>query len=119
MVCTSRFLFNQIHTYTHSHTGIEYFNTYGGNSVGCAIAEAVLDTIEKENLQANALNTGAYLVNRLKTLQGAEGATVASSAAGRVVFNWTNNADGYTKAKANDRAVLLVHCPALNQTAYV
>ena len=28
-------------------TGIEYFNTYGGNPVSCAIGAAVLDTIEK------------------------------------------------------------------------
>lgn len=28
-------------------TGIEYFNTYGGNSVACTIAEAVYDTIEE------------------------------------------------------------------------
>jgi ethanolamine-phosphate phospho-lyase len=35
-------------------SGIEYFNTYGGNSVACAIAEAVIDTIEKEDLQAHA-----------------------------------------------------------------
>ena len=27
-------------------TGIEYFNTYGGNPVSCAIGNAVLDTIE-------------------------------------------------------------------------
>lgn len=32
-------------------SGIEYFNTYGGNSVACAIAEAVLDTIIAEKLQ--------------------------------------------------------------------
>ena len=35
-------------------TGIEYFNTFGGNSVACAIGEAVLDTIRDENLQENA-----------------------------------------------------------------
>jgi acetylornithine/succinyldiaminopimelate/putrescine aminotransferase len=32
-------------------TGIEYFNTYGGNSVACSIAEAVIDTIISEDLQ--------------------------------------------------------------------
>jgi 4-aminobutyrate aminotransferase-like enzyme len=36
-------------------TGIEYFNTFGGNSVACAIGEAVLDTISAENLQQKAL----------------------------------------------------------------
>jgi ethanolamine-phosphate phospho-lyase len=51
-------------------TGIEYFNTYGGNSVACAIAEAVLDTIVAENLQENARIVGDYLTTRLNTLVG-------------------------------------------------
>jgi 4-aminobutyrate aminotransferase-like enzyme len=38
-----------------------YFNTFGGNSVSCAVALAVLDVIEKEQLVANAHATGAYL----------------------------------------------------------
>lgn len=49
-------------------TGIEYFNTYGGNSVACAIAEAVLDTIITENLQKNSLVVGNYLLMKLKAL---------------------------------------------------
>jgi len=50
-------------------TGIEYFNTYGGNSVACAISEAVLDTIHKEKLQSNALEVGNYLNVQLETLK--------------------------------------------------
>jgi len=49
-------------------TGIEYFNTYGGNSVACSIAEAVFDTIKSEKLQENALEVGAYLKEQLNTL---------------------------------------------------
>lgn len=49
-------------------TGIEYFNTYGGNSVACAIAESVLDTIVKEDLQGNARRVGEYLTQRLQPL---------------------------------------------------
>jgi ethanolamine-phosphate phospho-lyase len=49
-------------------TGIEYFNTYGGNSVACSIAEAVLDTIVSEDLQHNSLVVGSYLVDKLKEL---------------------------------------------------
>jgi 4-aminobutyrate aminotransferase-like enzyme len=41
----------------HAH----YFNTFGGNPVSCAAGLAVLDVIEDENLQANALDTGLYL----------------------------------------------------------
>ncbi|XP_043461537.1 alanine--glyoxylate aminotransferase 2-like [Leptopilina heterotoma] len=50
-------------------TGIEYFNTYGGNPVSCAIANAVMDVIEKENLQKRALAVGNYLLQELKKLQ--------------------------------------------------
>jgi len=49
-------------------TGIEYFNTYGGNSVACRIAEAVLDTIVAEDLQGNALRVGNYLTQQLLPL---------------------------------------------------
>lgn len=48
-------------------SGIEYFNTYGGNSVACAIAEAVIDTIHSENLQNNAKVVGDYLMDSMKT----------------------------------------------------
>lgn len=49
-------------------TGIEYFNTYGGNSLACAVAEAVFDTIQREELQAHALKMGKYLQDTLKPL---------------------------------------------------
>lgn len=49
-------------------TGIEYFNTYGGNPVSCAIANAVLDVIEKENLKEKATRVGNYMMNSLKQL---------------------------------------------------
>lgn len=31
-------------------TGLEYFNTFGGNPVSCAIASAVMDVIEDEKV---------------------------------------------------------------------
>ena len=39
-------------------TGMEYFNTFGGNPVSCAIGLAVLDVIEDERLQGRALQLG-------------------------------------------------------------
>jgi 4-aminobutyrate aminotransferase-like enzyme len=42
-----------------------YFNTFGGNPVSCAAGLAVLDVIEEENLQQNALDVGQYLVDGL------------------------------------------------------
>jgi 4-aminobutyrate aminotransferase-like enzyme/Ser/Thr protein kinase RdoA (MazF antagonist) len=50
-------------------TGMEYFNTFGGNPVSCAIGLAVLDVIEEEQLQAHALSTGNYFQNKLKELE--------------------------------------------------
>jgi 4-aminobutyrate aminotransferase-like enzyme len=48
--------------------GMEYFNTYGGNPVSCAIGLAVLDVVRDEGLQDHALRVGAHLVDRLRTL---------------------------------------------------
>ena len=42
-----------------------YFNTFGGNPVSCAAALAVLDVIEEEELQSNALDVGMRLVDGL------------------------------------------------------
>lgn len=49
--------------------GMEYFNTFGGNPVACAAGLAVLDVVEGEGLQQNALRVGNYLMARLKELQ--------------------------------------------------
>jgi 4-aminobutyrate aminotransferase-like enzyme len=48
--------------------GMEYFNTYGGNPVSCAIGLAVLDVVRDEGLQARALEVGQVLVNGLRAL---------------------------------------------------
>lgn len=50
------------------HNGLEYFNTFGGNAVSCAIGLAVLDVIEDEDLQRNALEMGARLMDGLRRL---------------------------------------------------
>ncbi|MFZ0830311.1 MAG: acetyl ornithine aminotransferase family protein [Thermoplasmata archaeon] len=44
-------------------------NTFGGNLVSVAAAQAVLNVIEKEHLLENARTQGAYLVKRLQELQ--------------------------------------------------
>jgi len=52
-------------------TGMEFFSTTGGNTVSCAVGMAVLDEIESQNLQQNALEVGNYLKGRLTELQKA------------------------------------------------
>jgi|SRR5579872_564171 len=45
-----------------------YFNTFGGNTVSCEVALAVLDVIQREKLVANAREMGAHLQQRLAAL---------------------------------------------------
>ena len=50
--------------------GMEYFNTFGGNPVSCTAGLAVLDVVEKEQLQKRALDKGAMLLKGLESLKG-------------------------------------------------
>jgi 4-aminobutyrate aminotransferase-like enzyme len=49
--------------------GMEYFNTFGGNPVSCAIGKEVLAVIKREGLQKNALDVGSYLKSELQHMQ--------------------------------------------------
>ena len=49
--------------------GMEYFNTFGGNPVSCAIGLAVLDVLQEERLQKQALQVGDYFLERLRELK--------------------------------------------------
>ena len=40
--------------------GVEFFSSFGGNPVSCAIGMAVLEVIEEEELQKNAFEVGQY-----------------------------------------------------------
>ncbi len=46
-----------------------HFNTFGGNPVVSAIGQAVLEVIDRENLQANSLKLGQYIMAGLKRLK--------------------------------------------------
>ena len=49
--------------------GMEFFSTFGGNTVSCAIGLAVLEVVQEEKLQAHALAVGEQLLSGLKALQ--------------------------------------------------
>jgi hypothetical protein len=46
--------------------GMEFFSTFGGNPVSCAIGLAVLDVVAEGQLQAHALRVGQRLLDRLR-----------------------------------------------------
>jgi 4-aminobutyrate aminotransferase-like enzyme len=48
--------------------GMEYFSTFGGNTVSCAIGVAVLDVSRDEGLQEHARHVGEYLLSKLRPL---------------------------------------------------
>ncbi len=49
--------------------GMEFFATFGGNPVSCAIGEAVLEVIEEEGLQEHARKIGEHMLKGLSALK--------------------------------------------------
>jgi 4-aminobutyrate aminotransferase-like enzyme len=49
--------------------GMEFFSTFGGNNVSCAIGLAVLEVVQEESLQQHALRVGERLLEGLRELQ--------------------------------------------------
>jgi 4-aminobutyrate aminotransferase-like enzyme/Ser/Thr protein kinase RdoA (MazF antagonist) len=48
--------------------GMEFFSTFGGSTVSCAVGLAVLDVVEEERLQSHARAVGEALLARLRGL---------------------------------------------------
>ena len=49
--------------------GVEFFSSFGGNPVSCAVGLSVLNIIEEEGLQDNAKIVGNYYKNKLNSLK--------------------------------------------------
>jgi len=49
--------------------GMEFFSTFGGNNVSCAIGLAVLEVVHEEKLQSHALQVGEHLRSGLRDVQ--------------------------------------------------
>ncbi len=48
--------------------GMEFFSTFGGNTVSCAVGNAVLDVVHNEQLQSHALQVGHSMLHELHAL---------------------------------------------------
>src|SRR5262249_11095911 len=48
--------------------GMEFFSTFGGSTVSCAVGAAVLDVVRDERLQGHARDVGDVLLERLRAL---------------------------------------------------
>lgn len=51
------------------NNGMEFFSTFGGNTVSCAIGLSVLQVVQEEQLQQHALAVGNHLLEGLTELQ--------------------------------------------------
>jgi 4-aminobutyrate aminotransferase-like enzyme/Ser/Thr protein kinase RdoA (MazF antagonist)/murein DD-endopeptidase MepM/ murein hydrolase activator NlpD len=51
------------------NNGMEFFATFGGNPVACAVGLATLEVIETQHLQRHALELGHYWMTKLRELQ--------------------------------------------------
>jgi 4-aminobutyrate aminotransferase-like enzyme len=49
--------------------GIEFFSTFGGSNLSCAVGLEVLKIVQEENLASNAKAIGCYLIDGLRQLQ--------------------------------------------------
>jgi 4-aminobutyrate aminotransferase-like enzyme len=49
-------------------SSVRYFNTFGGNTVSIAAAQATLDVLREENLQENARLVGQHLMSGLRDI---------------------------------------------------
>jgi len=86
---------------------VRYFNTFGGNPVAIAAANAVLDVIEDENLIANAAAVGAYLLEQLRHITTEHEAVGALRGTGLFIGLETIDVDGHLDPVTADTLVNL------------
>jgi 4-aminobutyrate aminotransferase-like enzyme len=84
-----------------------YFNTFGGNPVCVAAASAVLDVLESEGLQANSLETGAYLSGAITRL--AAGSPVLADVRGAGLYIGVDVVSPYTGEPSASLASAIVN----------
>ena len=73
------------------HPGM-HGTTFGGGPLACAVAIAVIDTLERDGLLAHAVETGGYFHERLRGLQQRHGAILEVRGMGLMVAAELNDA---------------------------
>lgn len=88
--------------------GMEYFNTFGGNPVSCAVGLAVLDVLDEQRLLDNARTRGADLLAAFGELAGRH--TAIGDVRGRgLFFGIEVVTDRHTKVHDGPMASAVVH----------
>lgn len=85
-----------------------YFNTFGGNPVSSAAGLAVLDVIDSEGLQENALDVGAYLIDGLRDMS-ARHALIGDVRGSGLFIGVDLVADRETRSAATSEATRIVN----------
>ena len=90
-------------------SGMEFFSTFGGNTVSCAIGLAVLDVVRDENLQEHALHVGDHLLDRLRALK--DRYPIVGDVRGKGLFIGVELVrDGDTLEPAGEEAAFICNC---------
>lgn len=95
------------------HPG-DHGSTFGGNPLACAAANAVIDTIEQDNLLVNVTEVGAYLMDKIAQL-GAKYPAIIRSVRGKgfmVGVELTREGRGIVEACLDKK--LIINCTAGN-----
>ncbi|PPR45273.1 MAG: 5-aminovalerate aminotransferase DavT [Alphaproteobacteria bacterium MarineAlpha5_Bin7] len=83
---------------TAFNNGMEYFNSFGGNPVSCAVGYAVLEVIENKKLQKNAYQVGKYFFNKLLKIRN-KNKKYISDVRGRGLFLGIDIIENYDNLK--------------------
>ena len=84
-----------------------YFNTFGGNPVSAAAGSAVLDVIDEEGLQQNALDVGGYLIEGIRELSTRH-ALIGDVRGSGLFIGVDLVSDRETRAPATDEAARMI-----------
>jgi 4-aminobutyrate aminotransferase-like enzyme/Ser/Thr protein kinase RdoA (MazF antagonist) len=88
--------------------GMEFFSTFGGNTVSCAVGRAVLDVMEREGLQQHAMDVGQHLDRLLRSV-AARHELAADVRGSGLFFGVELVTDRLTLAPARDEADYVVN----------